>query len=438
MQQCFIKGYSFFRRTVCPFLLITGLPGTVFVLWFTATQLGGSFTMLADHFRAVGFFQALRGMIVPHFLGSRIAWTMFALFVTVQLFLLRLIPGERIEGPVSPKGHVPIYRDNGLACFGLTMFLYLGASAGLGLFSPALIFDHFADLLGVLNLVALSLCVVLYIKGRIAPSSPDFSHTGNIIFDYYWGTELYPRIAGFDIKQVTNCRTGMMGWAVIIVSFAAKQKELGGLTDAMCVSVALQLIYIAKFFWWERGYFRSLDIMHDRAGFYICWGCLVWIPVFYTIHTLYQVKQPNHLGTPLAIAIFLMGAVAIFINTQADAQRMRVRATGGNTLVAGKAPVLVRAHYTTADGQQRESILLASGWWGVSRHFHYVPEILAALAWSIPAGTSHLMPYLYVLFLAVLLFDRAFRDDKRCAAKYGKDWDVYKAKVPWKFIPGIM
>jgi len=37
-------------------------------------------------------------------------------------------------------------------------------------------------------------------------------------------------------------------------------------------------IYNFKFFLWETGYFNSMDIQHDRAGYYICWGCLVWVP----------------------------------------------------------------------------------------------------------------------------------------------------------------
>lgn len=41
------------------------------------------------------------------------------------------------------------------------------------------------------------------------------------------------------------------------------------------VSVVLQLTYITKFFHWEMGYMNSMDIQHDRAGFYLCWGCLV-------------------------------------------------------------------------------------------------------------------------------------------------------------------
>jgi 7-dehydrocholesterol reductase len=47
------------------------------------------------------------------------------------------------------------------------------------------------------------------------------------------------------------------------------------------------------------------------------------------------------------------------------------------------------------------------------------------------------LPWIYVLFLSILLTHRAFRADRRCAAKYGSDWDTYRATVPYKIIPGI-
>ena len=81
----------------------------------------------------------------------------------------------------------------------------------------------------------------------------------------------------------------------------------------------------------------------------------------------------------------------------------------------GKAPVIIVGHYMTAKGEKKESLLLASGWWGIARHFHYVPEILGAFFWTLPALFDDVLPYFYVIFLAVLLTDRAFRDDNRCA-----------------------
>ena len=65
----------------------------------------------------------------------------------------------------------------------------------------------------------------------------------------------------------------------------------------------------------------------------------------------------------------------------------------------------------------------------------YATEIGLALAWTLPAGVSRAVPFAYVVFLTVLLVDRAGRDDRRCRAKYGADWDRYCERVPFKIIP---
>ena len=39
-----------------------------------------------------------------------------------------------------------------------------------------------------------------------------------------------------------------------------------------------QYVYLFKFFMWEIGYLRSIDIIVDRAGWEIQWGCLVFVP----------------------------------------------------------------------------------------------------------------------------------------------------------------
>ncbi|RWW19738.1 hypothetical protein GW17_00016189 [Ensete ventricosum] len=96
------------------------------------------------------------------------------------------------------------------------------------------------------------------------------------------------------------------------------------------------------------------------AGFYICWGCLVWVPSIYTSPGMYLVNHPVNLGTQV------------------------------NNL------------------------------WGVSRHFHYVPEILAAFFWSV---------FLQQLFVLMITTMYCYR--------YGKYWKMYCNKVPYRVIPGI-
>ena len=85
-----------------------------------------------------------------------------------------------------------------------------------------------------------------------------------------------------------------------------------------------------------------------------------------------------------------------------------------------------------------ESLLLASGWWGLARHFHYVPEILLAFCWSAPALFSGgLLPYTYVAWLVLLLTHRSYRDDTKCGAKYGAVWARYCSLVPARILPYV-
>ncbi len=437
MSESRTRTPAWTHRLLIPLILLTLCPPAVFIFWYTATALDGSFQALYLLTLNQGFLATLKLILLPVFFGTPTAWKIIALFAAFQLFLMKAVPGKPFSGPITPKGNIPIYKANGLACFLITFTSFVLASFKFHFFSPTIIYDQLGPILGALNCFSLLFCLFLYFKGIYAPSSTDSGLSGHLFFDYYWGTELYPRIYGWDVKMFTNCRFGMMGWPLILLSYAAKQQELYGLSDSMIVAVALQLIYIGKFFFWETGYLRSLDIMHDRAGFMICWGCLVWVPCIYTSPTLYLVHHPNQLGTVLATAIFIVGVGSILINYLADRQRQQVRAKNGACLVWGSKPALIQATYQTQSGETKNTILLTSGWWGLSRHFHYIPELMAAFFWTLPAFFSHFLPYFYLVFLTILLIDRSFRHDKRCAEKYGKYWEQYRKEVPYQIIPYI-
>lgn len=421
----------YLRTTLGPLLLILLTPPTVIVLWVCCRYLDGSLLRLLTA-------EGVRALLDNWPRPSLRAAEMIAVFALLEAALLRYLPGRVHLGPVTPAGDRPVYRLNGVAAYFVTHGLLCVASYRLGWFSPAIVYDELGPLLATLCVSALLICLLLYLKGVYAPSGPDRGASGNFIWDYYWGVELHPRLFGMSLKQLINCRVAMMGWSVIILSFAAAQRErYGQLSNAMLVSVALQVVYIIKFFVWEGGYFGSLDIMHDRFGFYICWGVLCWLPGTYTITAQYLVTHPVEWPPALAALIFLVGVLAIWANYDADAQRQRVRESDGQTTVWGRAPELIRAEYETADGQRHKSLLLVSGWWGVARHFHYVSELTLALCWSLPAGGGHLVPYFYFLFLTCLLMDRAGRDDLRCRTKYGAYWEEYCQRVRWRVLPGV-
>ena len=113
-----------------------------------------------------------------------------------------------------------------------------------------------------------------------------------------------------------------------------------------CLSTS---IWSIKFFAWEIGYMRSIDIVVDRAGFEIQWGCLVWVSTVYTQHVRMSVRSPSGLPPATALVIFAVGIAGVALNYYADWQRMRFRETDGRMLIRGRKAITCKA--CTGSGQ---------------------------------------------------------------------------------------
>uniref|UniRef100_A0A1I8JS72 7-dehydrocholesterol reductase n=1 Tax=Macrostomum lignano TaxID=282301 RepID=A0A1I8JS72_9PLAT len=393
---------QFINRTVIPLLLILLVPQSVMYLWYASVHCQGSLTELADRLTNRG--------------GPAL------------VLLMLLVPGRTCYGTETPTGHVPEYKDNGFACYLITMATFLAGTVYLkqrGLTPTKLRMYDYGDFLASMILLSLAFCLLLCVKGVLAPTSTDHGRSGNYL------------ICGIDIKVFTNCRFGLTVWALAVAVFALKSYELHGrVVDGMAVTAALQLLYLTKFFWWEAGYYRTIDIITDRAGFYICWGCLCFVPSFYTLVSLFMVRQPEPVGPAWTAALLGFGLASLAVNYWSDWQKQAARAADGQLNIWGRPARVIRAKYSLENGQERQSVLLASGFWAVSRHFHYIPELSLTLCWSAVCGTGcHIIPYMYFAFLSVLLFHRSFRDDKKCRDKYGKYWSEYCKLVPYKIVP---
>lgn len=432
------KGILPARETLGPLFLMATTPAFSIVFFHVCAFMDGNFLAFAKLCLENGLFSTIYN-IWPSATDPQ-AVKMIAAFGVFELILQKYMPGKEFKATVTPKGNVPIYKANGMQSYIFTLSTLISL-AYFDVIRPALVYDKFGEILSSMNAFAFAFCTMLLIKGHVAPTNSDSGTNGNMVIDFYWGMELHPRILGWDVKMWTNCRMGMMFWAVGILCFAHKNMELndGVLQIGMAVNVTLQLIYISKFFFWEMGYMCSMDIQHDRAGYYICWGCLVWVPSVYTSHSFYLAGNAPEISVLTAACIFIFGFFMIWINYDSDNQRYIFRQTHGECLIWGKKPRKIVAEYTTDSGETKKSLLLLDGWWKVSRHFHYMPEILSSLCWGLPALNSGLVgPYFYTFFLTILLIDRAFRDDDRCRKKYGPYWEKYCSEVPYMIVPFII
>lgn len=235
---------------------------------YVLVELHGDISQLYSEYKTNGVQQVFRHAVLDHLGGTLKSWRIIGIFGAFELVMMRLLPGKTVKGPITSNGNIPEYKANGFLSFIVTVVSFFGLSY-FKIIDPVEVYDNYLDIIGALNIFSLAFVLILYLKGRFAPSSTDHSVSGNFMFDYYWGTELYPRIFGWDVKMFTNCRFGLKAWTLLPIVYAWKQYYTYGLCDSMVVSVGLQLIYLTKFYHWEMGYMKSLDIMHDRAGFYI-------------------------------------------------------------------------------------------------------------------------------------------------------------------------
>jgi len=371
-------------------------------------------------------------------LYSVFAWKIVLSFY-FWAWLSLVTPGQTFNGPATPKaGYIPVYKANGVNYYIISLVVY----SVIVYVNPDIcvdIYKDFSSIISVLSFTSLIFCTYLLISGLLQDDK-DSDDAYSLFYLYYRGVKLHPRILGVDVKQWSNCRVGMLGWALLVVTFCiasiithnSYEIALGSIINALLIN-----IYLLKFFYWETGYFNTLDITLDRAGYYLCWGCLCFVQAFYTFSAYYMVGHPSLLSTSHNIMIFIFGCVSIALNYYVDYQKEVFITSNGKCMMWGKPAQFLNVEYTAYNGMKKRSRLLTSGFWGIARHLNYVFEILLALSWSLPSIHYGVVPFAYVIFLCGLLIHRTFRDEEKCSQKYNKHWDQYCQIVPYRMIPGI-
>ena len=220
----------------------------------------------------------------------------------------------------------------------------------------------------------------------------------------------------------------MILWPLLNFTFLAHQYcEHGRITDSMIVVNLAQFWYAFDSFVNEAAVLTTIDIVSDGFGYMLSFGSMTWVPFIYSLQTRYLAMFPVDLG-PLGIAgVFAVQAFGYWIFRGANGQKNKFRINPND-------PSLKHLKYLETKSGSK---LLITGWWGIARHINYTGDWIMAWAWCLPTGFGSPIPYFYVVYFAVLLIHRDRRDEEKCEAKYGEDWEKYKKHVPYRFFPGV-
>lgn len=327
------------------------------------------------------------------------------------------------------------------------------------------IWDNYIQVLTANLAIAFALAVFVYVRSfSVKPGNRQRrelaagGHTGNMIYDFFIGRELNPRVnlpilGEIDIKSFCELRPGWIGWLLLNLSFAAHQyKAHGYLSDSMILLTLFQGFYVYDALYMEPAILTTLDILNDGFGFMLAFGDLVWVPFIYSLQARYLSIHPVQLGASGVLGVLAIQALGYYIFRSANNQKNQFRQNPKDPRVAHLKSI------TTASGGK----LLTSGWWGTARHINYLGDWIMGWSYCLPTGIAGyvirqrsvdgsqpevvqgeargwgmFITYFYLLYFAVLLIHRERRDDEKCKNKYGKHWEEYQSLVSSRIVPGI-
>jgi protein-S-isoprenylcysteine O-methyltransferase Ste14 len=400
-------------------VLIIALPLIVYYLYFCLRFNEGR---LIPAGLAARDLRAFAKDIVP---TARAVLT-YGIWIIFQALLQIVVPGRRAHGRELEGGKRLEYRMNGLVSFVVTLGLFWVLIL-TGVVDPLTVFRSIGSLISVAIIFAYAFSVFLYLYGRFSASGQ--APTRSDVHNFFMGYSLNPRIGRFDLKLFFEARPSLIGWIILSLLYAVVQyKSAGAVSTPMILVCLFQFLYVLDYFIHEEAILSTMDIVHDHFGFMLCFGDSVWVPFTYSVQAYYLIHRVISLP-PWAVAVLILVFAAgycIFRITNLQKHRFR---QDPSRPIWGKTPEYI----PTAQGSR----LLVSGFWGWSRHFNYVGDILMAAAWSLPCLFGSLLPYFYPLYFSILLVHRERRDFHRCRRKYGESWEQYCSRVRWRILPGI-
>jgi len=173
--------------------------------------------------------------------SGMMTWGLYCAFFVVQIILAAVAPGYTTYG-LPRNGKRLIYHCNGYACYYLCLW-GLFISHYFNLIPLEYFSEHIGEFLLSSIIIGDVTSVFWYLYGLYNKSSENTS-TGNVIYDFFMGTVLYPRIGEVDIKMVAEARWSWLTLFILTLSCAAKQyKELGYVTKEMGVLVLAHWLY---------------------------------------------------------------------------------------------------------------------------------------------------------------------------------------------------
>lgn len=414
----------------------------LYYLWISATYYHGRIAAPEGLGDLLPWLGRMWGHISVGALPTLRATAIYGSFVVVEFLFARILPGPTVLGlPIPEEGWRQLsYRCNGAASWyallALAVLLHVS-----GVFSLEEWAIHLGSLLTVSVIFANLVAVFTYAGAVVRKRQVRMS--GSLPYDFFMGAPLNPRLLGVDLKMFAEIRISWTLLFLLTLSAAVRHYSLHG-----SVSVPLVFMVVAHGLYanaCQKGehYIPSTwDIVHEKWGWMLIFWNLSGVPFLYCFNSYFLLANPEIQHSPVYMTVLflaLFGAYYVWDAAQSQKNHYRLTERGQRIerYTFPKVPwgILKEPRvYKTAQG----GTLLIDGFWRYARKIHYTADIVMAFTWALACGFDAVLPFFYPVFFLAMILHRASRDERRCAEKYGDDWERYKEMVPYRFIPFLL
>ena len=268
--------YEFFGPTLGPLTLILTLPVTILVICLFARPPTSPLSLDT-------YFSPSAALVLLAFLA-------------LQVILHLALPGEIARG--IPPHNLP-YKLTGLKNFVITVAVAVYCGFAVPPTSPlylnlSYLYDNYVQLMASSVVFSTLLSIYLY-RRSFHPSAvlaEEGSRTGCVVYEFFLGRELNPRVGSLDLKEFCELYPGLIGWIVLNLGMAHKQVQLSGaVSPSMILVNVFQAIYVLDSLVFERAILTTMDITTDGFGFMLAFGDLAWVPFTYSLQTRWVLDQ---------------------------------------------------------------------------------------------------------------------------------------------------
>ncbi|BGP43515.1 C-24(28) sterol reductase [Rhodotorula kratochvilovae] len=387
----------------------------------------------------VEFVKHIATLVWETAMPTKRATAIYLIFVGGQFLLAFVMPGVWQKGlPLKHRNGLQLdYYCNAYAAQWATAAL-VGAAHFTGVFNLAEVIDLYGPLLTVASIFGFAVAAVTYLTGE------NYRMSGNVVYDYFMGARLNPRVWSVDIKMFFEIRVSWSILFALAMGAVAKQKQeygyVSGNTALFAYGVGLYLNACGK---GEQYIPQTWDMNYEKFGWLLSYWNVAGVPFSYAYAAIYMATHdPKTYAYPKPVlsVLFVLITAAQFTMDIAMAQKSHFKALKTGTYI--KRHTFPQLPFAELDNPKtfptQAGELLVDGLWAYLRKPNYIADWIQALIWGASAGVHSVIPYYYPLFHCTMLLHRNSRDDIKCARKYGDDWRRYKELVPYSYIPYVL